>query len=120
MARPPADFLHHVYAIVGSIPTGRVMTYGSIAALIPPPPDVSGAAYLHLRARWVGQAMALCPDGLPWQRVVNSQGRISRRPGRGPQQQRILLEREGVIFDERGRIDLGVFGWSPPAPDARP
>ncbi len=120
MAAPPAEFLHHVYAIVGSVPVGRVMTYGAVAALVPAPEGVSGNAYLHLRARWVGQAMALCPEGLPWQRVVNSQGRISPRPGRGPQVQRILLEQEGVIFDERGRIDLTVFGWSPPGAEARP
>ncbi len=120
MVRVSEEFCHRVYAIVGGIPPGRVMTYGSIAALIPPPAGITWIAYSHLRARWVGQAMARCPDSLPWQRVVNSQGRISSRPGRGPQLQRNLLEREGVIFGESDRIDLNVFGWSPPSGEEPP
>jgi alkylated DNA nucleotide flippase Atl1 len=30
--------------------------------------------------------------------------------------QRLLLEDEGVAFDNQGRIDLSRFGWSGPAP----
>jgi hypothetical protein len=52
------------------------------------------------------------PEGVPWQRVVNAQGKISLKPGKGAEQQRKLLEDEGVIFDERDRIDLEVYGWS--------
>ena len=113
MAAVPEEFCRQVYDIVGAIPLGRVMTYGGIAALIPPPAGMTWIAYGHLRARWVGRAMRRCPDDLPWQRVVNSPGRISPRAGRGPHLQRILLEREGVIFDEHGRINLAIFGWSP-------
>ena len=32
-------------------------------------------------ARWVGGAMAACPDDVPWQRVINSKGEISERTG---------------------------------------
>ncbi|MEW6568477.1 MAG: MGMT family protein [Chloroflexota bacterium] len=114
MVAPPNDFRRQVYAIVRRIPSGRVMTYGGIAALIPPPSGMLWTCYLRLRARWVGHAMASCPDDLPWHRVVNAQGRISPRPGHGPQVQRILLEQEGVIFDGNGRIDLDHYGWAPP------
>jgi methylated-DNA-protein-cysteine methyltransferase-like protein len=41
--------------------------------------------------------------------VINSKGEIS--PRLGAQKQRQLLEEEGVQFDERGRIDLKIFGW---------
>jgi methylated-DNA-protein-cysteine methyltransferase-like protein len=46
---------------------------------------------------------------VPWQRVINSKGEISERPG--AQAQRQLLEEEGVQFDQRGKIDLKTFGW---------
>jgi methylated-DNA-protein-cysteine methyltransferase-like protein len=47
---------------------------------------------------------------VPWQRVINAQGRISTQ---GLRQQH-LLEEEGVAFDEKGRTDLGRFGWEGP------
>ncbi|MBK6795054.1 MAG: MGMT family protein [Anaerolineales bacterium] len=48
--------------------------------------------------------MANCPDDVPWQRVINSQGKISERPG--AERQRPLLEAEGVVFDAKGKVDL--------------
>ncbi len=106
-------FRDRVYAIVCAIPRGRVMTYGGIAALIPPPRDVDVAGYERVRARWVGYALAACSDEIPWHRVVNAQGRISRRPGFGPHEQRALLEAEGVKLTEDGRLDLSRFAWVP-------
>jgi methylated-DNA-protein-cysteine methyltransferase-like protein len=66
-------------------------------------------AYQAFGPRWVGGAMAACPADVPWQRVINSKGEISPRPG--AQAQRQLLEEEGIQFDERGRINLKTFGW---------
>ena len=106
-------FRARVYEIVRSIPPGRVMTYGSIGALIPPPKTVDGAAYERIRARWVGYALSDAPQGLPWHRVVNAQGRISARHGLGPLAQRALLEGEGVAFDPRGQLELATLRWDP-------
>jgi methylated-DNA-protein-cysteine methyltransferase-like protein len=89
------------------------MTYGGIAALIPAPDAMPLASYRRVRARWVGYSMRACPEGLPWHRVVNAEGRISPRVGHGPHVQRILLEEEGVTFDEEGRIDLDRHKWYP-------
>ncbi len=92
-----------IYEWVRKIPPGKVATYGQIASL-------AG----HCTPRMVGYAMAVCPAGLeiPWQRVVNSQGRISLRSnGREDELQRMLLLAEGVVFDERGRINLRIFRW---------
>jgi methylated-DNA-protein-cysteine methyltransferase-like protein len=48
---------------------------------------------------------------VPWQRVINSRGTVSlRSPGASIQQ--ALLEEEGVVFDEQGRVDLKVYGWA--------
>jgi methylated-DNA-protein-cysteine methyltransferase-like protein len=105
----PIIFNHQVWKIVNQIPPGQVATYGQIARMIPPPPGVQAKAYAALGPRWVGSAMAKCPEDVPWQRVVNSKGEISLRPG--AEHQRGLLEEEGVLFNERGKIDLNTFGW---------
>jgi methylated-DNA-protein-cysteine methyltransferase-like protein len=91
-----------IYALVRQIPPGRVTTYGCIARTVGCP------------ARLVGFAMAALPAGhdLPWQRVVNSEGKISpRREGDGARIQRALLEAEGVGFDADGRIPLARYAW---------
>lgn len=102
-----------VYEIVRAIPSGRVSSYGRIASLIPPPRGMNWDSYERVGARWVGYAMADCPDDVPWHRVVNAQGRPSPRPGLDSQTQRVLLEAEGVPFSEEGRIDLTVYLWEP-------
>jgi methylated-DNA-protein-cysteine methyltransferase related protein len=90
-----------IYALVRRVPRGRVVTYGQVAALVGSP----------RAARVVGQAMRICPSGVPWHRVVNGQGAISRRgDGSGALSQRLLLEGEGVRF-ARGRIDLRRYAW---------
>ena len=96
-----------IYSVVQRIPRGRVATYGQIAKL----------ARLPGHARQVGYALHALRSGtaVPWQRVVNARGAISLRPMDGGISQRILLEREGVRFDARGRVSLTEFGWRPRA-----
>jgi methylated-DNA-protein-cysteine methyltransferase-like protein len=113
MRSPTSAFRNQVYVIVRAIPRGRVMTYGAIGALIPPPPAVDWPAYARIRARWVGYALADCPEDVAWHRVVNAKGRVSPRIGHGPHLQRILLEEEGVNFDGAQRLDLSAHGWAP-------
>lgn len=98
-----------VWDMVRQIPYGNVTTYGQIAKMLPPPQGVEIEAYAAFGPRWVGGAMANCPDDVPWQRVINSQGKISQRPG--AQRQKELLLEEGVVFDDKDRIDLKKYGW---------
>jgi methylated-DNA-protein-cysteine methyltransferase-like protein len=96
-----AGFRARVYALVRRVPRGRVVTYGQVAALLGAP----------RAARAVGQAMRACPARVPWHRVLNGRGTISRRgDGSGMLSQRLLLEAEGVRF-RRGRVDLGRHAW---------
>ena len=99
-----------VWELARQIPTGKVATYGQIAKMLPPPQGVEIESYNVFGPRWVGGAMANCPDNVPWQRVINSKGEISQRPG-AQKQKEILLE-EGVAFNEKGRIDLKKYSWS--------
>ena len=93
-----------IYAAVRRIPRGRVATYGQVARL----------AGLPGRARQVGYAMHALPAGttVPWHRVVNVAGKVSRRRLPGAElTQRVLLEREGVRFSPSERIPLERFGF---------
>jgi len=112
------EFYRQVWALVRQIPPGKAATYGQIAALIGPPPGMDAKSYLAFGARWVGGAMAACPEGVPWQRVINSQGKVSLRPGGGGANQHQLLESEGVQFDEHDRVDLKLYAWEGPSQDA--
>jgi methylated-DNA-protein-cysteine methyltransferase-like protein len=105
-------FYQQVWNLVRQIPRGKVTTYGNIAKMLPPPQGVEIEAYKAFGPRWVGGAMANCPDDVPWQRVINSKGEISQRPGAGKQKE-LLLE-EGVVFNEKGRIDLKEYAWGGP------
>jgi len=92
-----------VWQVVQGIPRGHVLTYGEVARL----------AGMSRAARRVAQAMRRAPRGmtLPWHRVVNAQGKISFPEGSaGFQQQKTMLEKEGVVFI-KGKIDLNRYGY---------
>ena len=108
------DYNLQVWETVRQIPPGKVSNYGRIAEMIPPPNNMDPKSYKAFGARWVGGAMAKCPDDVPWWRVVNAQGKISARPS--APRQRELLEAESVIFDEREKIDLKTYLWEPGKP----
>ena len=106
------EFKIKVWAFVQQVPVGKVVTYGQVAAQVGPPGGMAPENYRAFGARWVGGAIASCPPGVPWYRVINSQGKISL-PGSAAFEQRALLEAEGVEFDARGKIDLKRYGWNP-------
>ena len=91
-------FFEQVYAIVGKIPHGHVISYGQIARMLGRP----------RAAREVGWAMRCCPEGLPWQRVVMADGSITG--GIYADIRKMLLEAEGVIFLPDGRVDIKLCG----------
>lgn len=108
-------YFEMVWEIVRQVPPGRVSTYGRLAAFLPPPKGMSERAYEVRGARMVGGAMAACPADVPWQRVINAQGKVSLRSGGGGEGQRAILESEGVEFDEKDRVDLARFLWEGPS-----
>jgi methylated-DNA-protein-cysteine methyltransferase-like protein len=110
-------YYEQVWNLVRQIPPGKVVSYGQIALMIPPPMGVEFEAYKSFSPRWVGGAMAACPDDVPWQRVINSQGKISERSG--AEKQRQLLEEEGVIF-VKDKVDMKKYGWRGPDEAAEP
>jgi methylated-DNA-protein-cysteine methyltransferase-like protein len=104
--RENPKYRERVYTIVRRIPSGRVMTYGQIAELL-------GDGYTP---RTVGFAMHGAPDGTPWHRVLNAQGKTSTgRIVLPHDKQQRMLEQEGVVFDEHARCDLQTFLYIPKA-----
>lgn len=92
-----------IYEVVTNIPKGKVATYGQVAALAGNP---------HW-ARVVGYALHVnpMPGIIPCHRVVNREGRTAPAFAfGGADVQRQLLEAEGVVFEEGGRVDLGKYG----------
>lgn len=110
---PRQHFDEQVYRIVRSIPEGRVMTYGQVAALISTPVGIDPLAYRRIRARWVGYALSNCPEDVPWQRVINQKGEASRRTSGGHRLQDALLEAEGTAMKGPGLVDLAEAQWHP-------
>lgn len=101
------NFFEQVYVVVKQIPRGRVSSYGQIAALLGHP----------RAARTVGWALSGLSDEqaeqVPWQRVINSAGRISiSRIDISAELQRQLLEAEGIEFGPDERVDWSRFGWA--------
>jgi methylated-DNA-protein-cysteine methyltransferase related protein len=95
-------FFARAYALVQRVPRGRLVTYGQVARALGAPGG----------ARTVGWAMRVCPDRVPWHRVVNARGEISLRPSTGYHEQRLRLKAEGVRFSRSGRIDLNKYGFN--------
>ncbi|MEM6449320.1 MAG: MGMT family protein [Cyanobacteria bacterium P01_D01_bin.105] len=95
-----------IYDVVKMIPYGRVATYGQVA-------DLAG---LIGKPRVVGYALFRVTKDteIPWHRVVNAKGEVSRsslRDGNDDLQQ-LLLEKEGVVFKGK-KLDFTRYRWRP-------
>ena len=111
------SYYEQVWSLVRQVPYGRVVTYGQITKLLAQPEGISLEDYRVSASRWVGLAMASCPEDLPWHRVINSQGKISPRPDSG--KQRELLEEEGLLF-QNDKLDLDEYQWCGPGQRDKP
>jgi len=105
MVGEDAPFSERVKQLIRDIPSGRVATYGQIAAL-------AGNHRASRQVAWLLHSSSR-KDNLPWHRVINSRGGISLPAGAGFEEQRILLQAEGIGVDSQGRIPLSRYLWNP-------
>ena len=102
----PTPLYTRIYNIVRQVPTGKVVAYGQIAHML-------GSC----SARQVGYAMSALKESkemldVPWQRVINSQGRCSSFGGGiGTSMQTQLLLQEGIRFNDSGRVTDPAHWW---------
>lgn len=101
MAAREIDFAREVISIVRAIPTGKVLTYGDVAAL----------AALPSHARQVGKILGCLgfESEVPCHRVVTVDGRTAPH---WPEQSRLLKE-EGVHFTQSGLVVMKIHRWRP-------
>lgn len=94
-------FTAEVIRIIQSIPEGKVMTYGQVAALAGSP----------RAARQVVRVLHSMSEkhALPWHRVVNKLGEITITQDEQRLIQEIMLQDEGVELGLDRRIDLSKY-----------
>jgi alkylated DNA nucleotide flippase Atl1 len=100
------DELHErVREVIATVPTGKVATYGDIAA-------ISGAP----SPRLVGRILAEDGHDLPWHRVLRADGTPAPHLAH---QQLELLRAEGVLADGQ-KVNLRTYRWQTPTPPNAP
>jgi len=93
------EFTKEVIRIIKDIPSGKVMTYGQIAAC-------AGNPWGARQISRILNSMSRTYE-LPWHRVINSKGEISLE-GEGFFEQASKLSDEGVIIQGK-KIDLEIY-----------
>ncbi|WP_043673385.1 MGMT family protein [Clavibacter michiganensis] len=100
----PGEYTDRVLEVVAEIPSGRVMTYGDVAAV-----------FGRRGARAVGMVLRYHGSGLPWWRVLRAGG----HPPTGlADEARTRYEAEGTPLltaptDAGYRVDLEAARWFP-------
>lgn len=94
MSSSQSEFTKKVISVIQSIPYGRVVSYGQVAAYVGVP---RGARQVG----WTLRSLEETVD-IPWWRVVNNTGRISIEGNLHNDKtlQKKLLEQEGIIVND--------------------
>lgn len=111
MSKLPPDFYQKVYALVKTIPVGKVTSYGAIAKALGSPQS----------ARTVGYAMNAShhQEDVPAHRVVNRNGVLTgKHHFSGTHAMQQLLEEEGIMVENDQIVDFQKHFWQPPIENA--
>ncbi len=98
------SFYDYVYEYVKTVPKGKVVTYGQVAAMLGSPRASRAVGYaLHFNPR---------PGEIPCHRVVNRFGSLAPAFAFGGiEVQASLLREEGVEISDDYTVDLSVYRW---------
>lgn len=98
------EFTKRIYEVVKQIPSGRVSSYGQVAALAGNPRGARGVGFaLHRNPQ---------PGVIPCHRVVFKDGGVCTGYAfGGPEVQKQMLREEGVQFLPDGRVDMRNCAW---------
>jgi methylated-DNA-protein-cysteine methyltransferase-like protein len=97
-------FTENAIKVIKCIPSGKVLTYGQVALL-------AGSPRAARQVGWILRSMS-DKYNLPWQRVINAQGKISMRDPIAYMEQKMRLEDEGIVFLSEDTVDLKKHFWS--------
>ncbi|MBM6615725.1 MGMT family protein [Desemzia sp. RIT804] len=98
-------FTERVVRIIQSVPAGKVMTYGQIAALAGNP---RGARQVVRILHSMSQKY-----DLPWHRIINAKGEIAIKDDEGSFTQKDRLISEGIVLTEAGKVNLIHYRYHP-------
>lgn len=98
-------FTERVIHIIQSIPSGKVMTYGQVAAL-------AGNARGARQVVRILHSMSQKYD-LPWHRIINAKGEVAIKDAEGAFTQKDRLLSEGIILTHSGKVDLVIYRYHP-------
>lgn len=98
------DFTRETISIIKTIPEGKVITYGLVA-------ELAGAPRAARQVSRILHSLSRKYD-LPWHRVINSKGIISLKSIEGKENQKWLLEQEGIKVSDCYEIDLNKYLWN--------
>lgn len=102
------EFADRVFSVVRQVPRGKVATYGQVARLIGSPRSARYVGYA-LRAN---PAPGTDPECVPCHRVIFKDGGLCKSFAfGGPDEQRAMLEAEGVTFCDDAHVDLEACLW---------
>lgn len=106
------NFYEQVYKVTQAIPPGKVSSYGRIAQMLGRPHAARAVGYALSALAEAGSGAVYTSATVPWQRVVNSNGRVSIHHREHTARQQIaLLQAEGVAIDDKGWVDLAMSLW---------
>lgn len=101
------NFKDKLFLAVKTIPKGKVMSYGAVAASLGKPRS----------ARAVGWTLHTLDgtEAIPWWRVVNAAGYLSIRGNTVSSKslQKKFLEKEGVIVSNDFKLDMEKYSFQP-------
>lgn len=101
-----SEFKQRVILVVSHIPYGSVASYGQVALLV-------GAPRAARQVGWILRGLGV-ETNIPWWRVVNNKGYVSIKASRfSANEQKALLEGEGVKFDDDFSFDIETFRFRP-------
>lgn len=90
-----------IITAIKSVPPGKVASYR----------DIGLACGLPNGARQVARLLhsMSTSQGLPWHRIIRSDGTIALPEGDGKELQAALLRAEGVVVSDSGKINLQLY-----------
>jgi methylated-DNA-protein-cysteine methyltransferase-like protein len=105
------SFFEQVYAVVRSIPKGRVTSYGAIANFL-------GTKMSARMVGWAMNAAHTVHPKVPAHRVVNRMGLLSGKMHFGtPTLMQELLEKEGILIEGDAVKNFDQVFWDPNVDD---
>ncbi|MEG0267780.1 MAG: MGMT family protein [Carnobacterium sp.] len=97
-------FTKRAIAIMKSIPSGKVMTYGQVA-------ESAGNKKGARQVVRILHSMSKKYE-IPWHRIINSKGEIGLKDEEGKFTQKEKLLAEGIGLTDNGKVDLTIYRYT--------